>query len=60
MALMHMTSRVNVEYTHLIRQPSVHAFNLWVEELHFYGRNFSHMFMNVCARCVQYTCVPGA
>ena len=50
MALMHMTSTVNVEYAHQIRNPSVHAFNLWIDKLEFHGRNFSHMSMSVCAR----------
>ena len=45
-----MTSEVNVEHLPQIRNNPVHAFDLWVENLEFYGRNQSLMQMTVCAR----------
>ncbi|ELT90449.1 hypothetical protein CAPTEDRAFT_197470 [Capitella teleta] len=49
-ALYQMSSTVNVEYPHQLRQPHTRAFDLEIEDLVFKGRNSSHMEMNICVR----------
>jgi hypothetical protein len=48
-----MSSTVNVEYPHQLRQPHTRAFDLEIEDLVFKGRNSSHMEMNICVRYVS-------
>ena len=47
-----LSTKYNVEYIDQLRKPFQRAFDLNVENLHFWGRNASHMEMTVCARYV--------
>ncbi|KAI0207911.1 Complement C3 [Lamellibrachia satsuma] len=60
LALLQMSTKVNVEHPEQIEQPPERSFDLEVDNLLFWGRNGSHMEMNICIRWVRTDIAPNS